>query len=111
MAVSIGTRLAPTGFISDSTQHRRLIAQWMREAHQGHLGNVGSVTLMAGTANTAVVDFRAGPKSVIHLMPVTLNAAGALSSLYIANRSAETFTIVHANTVTADRAFAYSILG
>ncbi len=111
MPVSAGSRLAPSSFIPDSTQHRRLIAQWMREAHQGHLGNVGTVTLIAGTANTAVTDFRVGPNSVIGLMPTTLNAAAAIASTYVANRTSEAFTIVHANTATADRAFAYSIMG
>lgn len=111
MTVSAGTRLAPSTFLPDSTYHRRLIAQWMREAHQGHLGNVGEVTLALGTANTAVVDFRVGPNSVISLMPTTLNAAGAAATTYVANRTSEAFTIVHANTGTADRAFAYSILG
>lgn len=111
MAVSAGTRLAPSTFLVDQAQHRRLIALWMREAHQGHLGNVGEVTLLQGTANTAVVDFRVGPNSVISLMPTTLNAAAALQSTYITNRTSEAFTIAHANTGTADRAFAYSILG
>ena len=110
-AFSSNSRLAPSGFIPDSNQHRRLIAQWMREAHQGHLGNVGSVTLAAGTANTAVADFRVGPESVIALMPTTLNAAAAIPTTYITNRLSEAFTIVHANTGTADRAFVYSILG
>lgn len=111
MAVSAGTRLAPPSFILDSLNHRRKIADWMRAAHQGHLGNVGTVTLAAGTANTAVTDFRVGPDSVISLMPTTQNAAAALASTYVINRTAEAFTIAHPNTVTADRIFAYSVLG
>lgn len=111
MAVSSGTRLAPSAFMQDEKVHRRAIANWEREAHQGHLGNVGDVTLVAGTANTAVVDFRVGPNSVIALMPKTENAAAAIPTTYIVQRSAEGFTIAHANTVTANRAFAYSILG
>lgn len=111
MAVSAGTRIAPTGFLPDQIQHRRLIAQWMREAHQGHLGNVGSVTLMTGTAATAVVDFRVGPFSFIGLTPLTANGAGAVGSTYISSRSAEGFTIAHASTTTADRAFSYCVLG
>lgn len=111
MAASAGTRLAPPIFLQDDRQHRRLMAQWMREAHQGHLGNVGTVTLGTGTAATAVIDFRVGPNTCINFMPTTANAAAELATLYVSSRSAEGFTISHANTSTADRAFVYCILG
>lgn len=111
MATSAGTRVAPSAFLNDDTQHRRAIANWEREAHQGHLGNTGVVTLAVGTASTVVTDFRVGPNTVVALMPTTLNAAAALADTYISARSAEAFTITHANTATADRAFAYSVLG
>lgn len=111
MPVSAGSRIAPPGFITDSIAHRRQLTIWAQAAHNGHLGNVGSVTLQAGTAATAVVDPRAGSNSVIQLMPTTLNAANALSTTFVSNRTAESFTISHANTSTADRAYAYSILG
>lgn len=111
MAVSAGTRLAPSAYLPDQAQHRRAIASWEREAHQGHLGNVSSLTLATSAASTVVTDFRVGAGSVIGLMPTTLNAAAALASTYISSRSAGAFTISHANTGTADRAFAYSVLG
>lgn len=111
MAVSAGSRPAPSNFIPDDETHRRSIAAYLREAHQGHLGNVGTVTLGTSTAATVVVDFRVGPYSVIHLMPTTSNAAAALTTTYISSRSAEAFTISHASTTTADRAYAYSVLG
>jgi hypothetical protein len=111
MAVSAGTRLAAPQFQVDQWQHRRAIAAWMHEAHQGHLGNTGNLTLSTSVGSTTVVDFRVGPNSVIGLMPTTPNAAAALATTYISSRSAEGFTITHANTSTADRVFAYSILG
>ena len=111
MPASAGSRLAPPTFISDSVAHRRALTHWAASVHQGHLGNTGEVTLAAGTANTAVADARVGPGSVIQFMPLTLNAAEALAGVYVINRTAEAFTIAHANTTTADRAFAYSILG
>ena len=111
MAVSAGTRNGPSAFLFDEKQHRRAISVWEKEAHQGHLGNTGLVTLGSGTAATAVTDFRVGPFTVIALMPLTLNAAGAIASTYVSDRSAEGFTITHANTGTGDRAFAYSVLG
>lgn len=111
MTTSAGSRLAPSSFIPDEKVHRRSIAAYLREAHQGHLGNVGSVTLGTGVAATSVVDFRVGANSFIGLMPTTLNAAEALATSYISSRSADGFTISHANTTTADRAFVYCILG
>lgn len=111
MAISAGSRLAPTGFVPDEQQHRRLIAQWMREAHQGHLGNVGTVTLGTSTAATSVVDFRVGVNSFIGLMPTTANAASAIAATYVSSRSAEGFTISHANNATNDRTFVYCVLG
>lgn len=111
MALSAGSRLAPSGFLPSEQAHRRAIANWEHEAHQGHLGNVGVITLAIGAGTTVVTDFRVGPNTVISLMPTTLNAAQAISTTFISGRSAEAFTITHANTVTADRAFAYSVLG
>lgn len=111
MARSAASRVAPSGFLQDEEKHRRAIAIWEREAHQGHLDNTGTVTLVTGTAATVVTDFRVGPNSVIGFMPTTSNAAAALATTYVSSRSAEAFTITHANTTTADRAFAYSILG
>ena len=113
MATSAGSRLAPTGFVPDEQQHRRLIAGWMREAHQGHLGNIGNVTLATSTAATAVSDKRVGAFSFIGFMPTTANAAAELGAggMYVSSRSAEGFTITHASTTTADRAFVYCILG
>lgn len=111
MAASAGSRIAPPAFILDELNNRRQLCIWAREAHNGHLGNVGTVTLQTGTAATAVIDTRVGPNSVLQFMPTTLNAAGALATMYVTNRTAEAFTIIHANTATADRAFAYSILG
>ena len=113
MAASAGSRLAPSAFLFDSIHHRRQIASWMREAHQGHLGNVGEVTLATSAASTSVTDFRVGPNTFIGLMPITANAAAELASggCYVSSRSAEAFTITHANTATADRTLVYCILG
>lgn len=85
----------------------------MREAHQGHLGNIGNVTLTTSTAATSVTDFRVGQFSFISFMPTTANAAVELAAgtMFVSSRSAEGFTITHASTTTADRAFVYCILG
>lgn len=113
MPASADARLAPSSFLLDEKQHRRLIAQWMREAHQGHLGNTGQVTLGTSVATTSVTDFRVGPNAFIGFMPTTANAAAELGNgtMYVSTRGNETFTITHANSITADRTFVYSILG
>lgn len=113
MPLSAGSRAAPSGFVPDEQQHRRLIAEWMRNAHQGRLGNIGSVTLGTSTAATSVVDSRVGAFSFIGLMPTTSNAAQEIGAgtIFISSRSAEGFTITHASTTTADRAYVYCILG
>lgn len=113
MAVSAGTRLAPSAFIPDETQHRRQIAAYLREVHQGHIGNVGNLTLSINSATTPVKDFRAGFNSFIGFTPLTANAAAELGAgtMYVSSRSAEGFTVTHANTATADRTFVYCILG
>lgn len=111
MPASANSRVTPPIFLFDEKQHRRLLSQWAREADQGHLNNTGTVTLSTGSATTPVVDFRVGPNSFIGLSPTTANGAAALATTYISSRSAEGFTISHANTATADRAFVYCILG
>lgn len=111
MTISAGSRLAPGAFIPDEKQHRRQIAAYLREAHQGHLANTGVLTLSTGVASTSFIDFRVGPNSFIGLSPTTANGAAALATTYVSSRSAEGFTITHANTATADRAFVYCILG
>lgn len=113
MPASAGSRLAPAAFMEDERQHRRLIALYLREAHQGHLANVGNVTLGTGTAATVVTDFRVGPGSFVGFTPTTANAAQELGAgtMYLSSRSAEAFTIAHANSITADRTFVYCVLG
>lgn len=113
MTTSAGTRVAPPPFIFNEQEHRRQLGAWAREAHQGHLANIGSVTLGTSVAATSVVDSRVGPNSFIGLMPTTANAAAEMGggTIYVSSRSAEGFTLAHANTSTADRAYVYCILG
>lgn len=113
MTVSSGSLLAPSSFIADEIQHRRLIAQWMREAHQGKLANTGTVTLTANVASTTVTDARAGATTFIGFMPQTANAAAEVGAgtMYVATQGKQTFTITHANNAQADRTFRYCLLG
>ena len=113
MPISANARLAPPAFIQDEEQHRRLLGAWVREAHQGHLANTGTVTLSINSATTVVPDYRFGPNSFIGFMPTTANAATELGNgtLYVSTRGKQTATITHANNAQADRTFTYAILG
>jgi hypothetical protein len=95
----------------DEKEHRRLIAEGVRELFDGKIRAIGTVTLTANDTTTTLADLRIGPDSVIVLMPTTANAAGGLGTTYISARGKQTATLTHANASTTDRTFAYAILG
>jgi hypothetical protein len=114
MSTSAGTRVSiPPNFLTDDPQWKRQTANWILEANQGHINNVGNVTLLSGTVSTVVSDARAGAFSFIGFMPKTANAAAELGNgtLYVAVQGKQTFTITHANGASGDRTFRYAILG
>lgn len=97
----------------DETEHRRLLAQSINEILFGRLNNVGTVTLTANQATTAITDLKVGAASKVFLTPTSASAATEVGSggLYISAVGDGTFTITHANNATADRTFAYAIFG
>lgn len=113
MAVSANARTVPPVYIPDEAQHRRLMGQWIREANQGHLANVGTVTLTASTVSTTVADIRAGANSFIGFMPITANAASAqrAGNVYVSTRNKQQFIITHPSSASGDQNFVYAILG
>lgn len=114
MTTGAGSRISLTpGFLSDDPQWKRNMADWAKEANQGHLANTGTVSLLSGTVSTVVSDARIGANSFIGFMPTTANAAAELGNgtLYVAVQGKQTFTITHANGVSGDRTFRYAILG
>lgn len=113
MAIAVGTRQAVPSYLTNEKEHRRQIAIWMREVHQGKLANTGTVTLTANAASTAITDARAGASTFISFMPQTANAAAEVGAgtMYIATQGKQTFTITHANNAQADRTFRYCLLG
>ena len=94
---------------TNSEEHRRKIAGVVNSTLDGKLNSTGTVTLTANTTTTTVSDVRAGPNSVINLMPQTANAAA--EAWYIDTQSTGSFTITHSNDTSTDRTFRYSILG
>lgn len=100
-------------FVPDEQQHRRAIAAWIREAHQGKLACTGNVTLAASASasSTTVLDARVGFASFIGFMPTTLNAASAMPALYVSARSAGGFTVSHAINTDVDKTYVYIVIG
>jgi len=114
MSSSAGMRISiPPSFLSDDPEWKRAVGRWMLEVNQGHLNNIGNVTLTANVTSTTVVDARAGVNSFIGFMPTTVNAATEFGAgtLFVSTQGKQTFTITHVNNVQADRTFRYAILG
>lgn len=91
----------------------RLLRQSLDYAMAGKLNCTGTVTLQASATTTPVTDNRVYADSVILLMPLTANAAGALATSYIqaADVVGGSFIITHANNAQTDRNFRYVIIG
>lgn len=111
MTTSAGSRLAPPIYTPDSPLWSTAVGLYLREAHQGHLGNVGNVTLSFNSLSTEVVDSRVGVNSCLVMVPLTQNAAGSVGSTWISSRSAGGFTITHLAVAVTDRNFSYAVLG
>lgn len=98
-------------FQLDEQRHRRQISQWSAEVNQGHIKNVGSVTLNASTVSTTVADARVSMQSFVGLMPMTANALSAMPTCWVSTLNTGAFTITHASSAAADKTFRYSLLG
>ena len=87
----------------------RDISEVVNNILDGNTNNKGSVTLTA----SAVADLRAGPESVVVLMPTTANASAEVGAgtIYVSARAKQTFTLTHANNGQTDRTYKYAIIG
>jgi len=83
----------------------------VNNAMSGKLDAVGELTLTAGAATTTLDDPLITRASFVALMPMTANAASALSALYFDPTSSGTVIIHHANNAQADRQFRYLVIG
>lgn len=77
----------------------------------GRSNATGTVTLTASATSTVVTPQNCAPGSAVFLFPKTANAAGALSTTYVATVAKQSFTITHASAVSVDRTFFYVCLG
>lgn len=91
----------------------RQTAQAVNLLIDGKFNAIGSVTLTASAASTAVTDYRAGPDSVIVFTPTTANAAAEQGNgtLFLSARAKQGFTLTHANNSQTDRTFLYIVIG
>lgn len=102
--------IIPT-FQLDEQKHRQKISEWAKQVNQGHIKNVGTLTLAPSTVSTTVADARVGGSSFIGLSPTTANAASAVSSVFVSTVGVQTFTLTHASTASVDKKFTYCVLG
>ena len=77
----------------------------------GKLNVVGELVLAAGSATTVLNDPLITRASCVTLMPLTTNAANALSTLYFDPTGSGSVVVRHANNGQTDRLFRYAILG
>lgn len=91
---------------------------WGREAIQiinraiaGKMNVAQEVTLTANAATTTLTDDLITTASVIGLMPMSANAAAALSTTSFSAPTRGSVVINHANNAQVDKTFRYSVLG
>jgi hypothetical protein len=94
-------------------QFARRIADVVTSLMQGKMNNTTEVTLAASAGTTTITDARLTVQSVVHLEPLTANAAAEKGNgtLYISARNNGSVTLTHANNSQTDRTFAVSIVG
>jgi hypothetical protein len=95
----------------DEKEHRRQIAQAVNQQLTGKLNATLQVTLTPSSVTTVVTDKRIGANTFFGFCPLSANAAGALSGLYVSSQSNGTATLTHANTATVDRTFNVLLIG
>lgn len=77
----------------------------------GKLNVLADIVLTPDSTTTTVIDARIGAYSWLGFMPITANAAAALSGLYVSALGKGTATLTHASSGNIDQAFVLAILG
>lgn len=80
---------------------------------RGRGNNVGTFTLDANAASTAVIDTLYESQQGVWLTALTANAAAELGAgtIYLSNRIGGQFTFTHANNIQTDRTYLYVRVG
>lgn len=105
-----GYPLAPETMTND-VEHRRKLAQTANLAMQGKLNAVTQVTLTPSSTTTTLTDARIGATTFISFQPLTADAAGAMSGLYVSSQKKGQATITHASASSVDRTFNVLLIG
>jgi hypothetical protein len=105
-----GYPLAPETLAND-VDHRRKIAQTANLAMQGKLNAVTQVTLTPSSTTTTLTDSRIGATTFIAFQPLTADAAGAMSGIYVSSQKNGQATITHASASSVDRTFNVLLIG
>jgi hypothetical protein len=89
------------------------IIQSIRDLYAGRSNAVGTVTLTANAASTAVTALNVGASSRVFLSPTTANASAEFGNgtIRISAVGSGTFTITHANNAQNDRTLYWVALG
>jgi hypothetical protein len=89
------------------------IIQSIRDLYAGRSNAVGTVTLTANAASTAVTALNVGASSRVFLSPTTANASAEFGNgtIRISAVGSGTFTVTHANNAQNDRTFYWVALG
>ena len=90
----------------------REVSQVVNNILDGKLNSTSTFTCAASATSTTVTDFRAGPTSVILLMPTTANAAAEQGNgtIFVSTRNKQSFVVTHANNSQVDRTFEYIVI-
>ena len=85
----------------------------LQQLAAGRSNAVGTVTLTVSVATTVVTDKNCAAGSTPILTPTTANAATEIGNgtMYVSAVANGSFTITHANAITAGRTFLYAIHG
>lgn len=85
----------------------------LQQLAAGRSNAVGSVTLTTGSSTTTVTMANCAAGSTPILTPASASAAAEVGngSIYVSAVANGSFTITHANSVTAGRTFLYAIVG
>jgi hypothetical protein len=83
----------------------------LNNAMAGKLDVVGELLLLSGSASTVLNDPLITRGSCVCLMPMTANAASALSTIYFDPTESGSVVVRHVNNAQTDRLFRYAIIG
>lgn len=91
----------------------RKIVFTINQLAEGRSNAVGSVTLTASAATTAVTAVNCGAGSTVILTPTTAHAAAEYGNgtIYVGTVVNGSFTITHANNSQTDRTFMWAAIG